>query len=110
VIVSEVARPEQLAPVERLNPEKLMQDLKAPAKTRPTFSTWRPSSCTFQKMFRAAMSSWCSATAVSAGFAENCWNGWGEIKLVCWFTTARIIFGLDAGANIGRTGARGNRF
>jgi UDP-N-acetylmuramate: L-alanyl-gamma-D-glutamyl-meso-diaminopimelate ligase len=29
VIVSEVARLEQLAPEERLNPEKLMQDLKA---------------------------------------------------------------------------------
>src|ERR1039458_8071048 len=32
VIVSEVARLEQLAPEERLNPEKLMQDLKAAGK------------------------------------------------------------------------------
>jgi len=32
VIVSEVARLEQLAPAERLNPEKLMQDLKAAGK------------------------------------------------------------------------------
>jgi UDP-N-acetylmuramate: L-alanyl-gamma-D-glutamyl-meso-diaminopimelate ligase len=32
VIVSEVARLEQLAPTERLNPEKLMQDLKAAGK------------------------------------------------------------------------------
>ena len=32
VVVSEVARLEQLAPAERLNPEKLMQDLKAAGK------------------------------------------------------------------------------
>ena len=32
VIVSEVARLEQLAPEERLNPEKLMQDFKAAGK------------------------------------------------------------------------------
>ena len=32
VVVSEVARLEQLAPEERLNPEKLMQDLKASGK------------------------------------------------------------------------------
>ena len=32
VVVSEVARLEQLAPEERLNPEKLMQDLKAAGK------------------------------------------------------------------------------
>jgi UDP-N-acetylmuramate: L-alanyl-gamma-D-glutamyl-meso-diaminopimelate ligase len=32
VIVSEVARLEQIAPDERLNPEKLMQDLEAAGK------------------------------------------------------------------------------
>jgi len=32
VIVSEVARLQQLAPEERLNPEKLMRDLKAAGK------------------------------------------------------------------------------
>jgi hypothetical protein len=110
VIVSEVARLEQLAPEERLNPEKLMQDLKAAGKNAACLLDVEPSSCTFQKVFRAAMLSWCSATAASAGFMGNCWDGWGEIRPVCRFTTARIIFGLDAGANIARTGARGNRF
>jgi UDP-N-acetylmuramate: L-alanyl-gamma-D-glutamyl-meso-diaminopimelate ligase len=37
VIVSEVARLEQLAPEERLNPEKLMQDLKAARKDAAYF-------------------------------------------------------------------------
>jgi UDP-N-acetylmuramate: L-alanyl-gamma-D-glutamyl-meso-diaminopimelate ligase len=43
VVVSEVARLEQLAPEERLNPEKLMQDLKASARTPAICRTRTPS-------------------------------------------------------------------
>jgi len=77
VVVAEVARLEQLMPEERLNPEKLMQDLKASGKNAEYLRTWIPSSPTSQKMHKAATSWWCSATAGFGGFMGNCWSGWG---------------------------------
>ena len=77
VVVAEVARLEQLAAGERLDPEKLMQDLKAVGqKRRLSAGRGRHRGPRRQRTSRAAMSFASSATAALAGSMGNCWSGW----------------------------------
>ena len=81
VIVSQIARLELLAPEERLNPEKLMQDIGATGK--PT--AYLPDADAIVAHLakdRAGRRRDCafSATAALAASTENCWNGWDGDK------------------------------
>ena len=53
----------------------------SPAKTPRICRTWIPSSRTLPKVRKAATSFAFSATAASAAFTENCWNGSAKNKI-----------------------------
>jgi UDP-N-acetylmuramate: L-alanyl-gamma-D-glutamyl-meso-diaminopimelate ligase len=110
VIVAEVARLEQLAPEERLNPEKLMQDLRAAGKN---------AACLFDvDAIVMHVSKNVQGGDVVVVFSNG---GFGVIQGKLMERLGRNQtrlsvhdrtnhFRLDAGGNIARTGASGNCF
>jgi len=64
-------------PEERLNPEKLMQDLKTAGKNAAYLPDVDAIVAHVAKSAQGGDIVVVSATAVSAGFTPNCWSGWG---------------------------------
>ena len=105
VVVAEVARLEQLAPEERLDPEKLMQDLKNAGKD----AAYLPDADAIvahivearpgRRRRRA-----CSATAALAASTENCCNSWAGDSLKAKSSTEMIggafFLGMDYWLNV----------
>jgi hypothetical protein len=81
---------EQLGVEERLNPEKLMQDLKASGNDAAYLPDVDAIVAHIGKPRKAATSFVFSATAVSAGFTGTCWNGWAARYARSWPHTALL--------------------